>query len=171
MSRFITARRAALLASALAIPLACGDDGPTQPRSVAFTTALSGAAERPPVSTAATGSATVTVAGAQASYTVAFSGLSGAPTAAHIHGAGDANSVSTVLVPIATTGATTGTGTLTGTFTAADIVPAAGQTAAISFDSLTTLMRAGLTYVNVHTSARPGGEIRGQLARQQPGGR
>jgi len=31
------------------------------------------------------------------------------------------------------------------------------------FDELVSAMRAGATYVNVHTAARPGGEIRGQL--------
>jgi hypothetical protein len=30
-------------------------------------------------------------------------------------------------------------------------------------DSLVTLMRTGNAYVNVHTSANKGGEIRGQL--------
>ena len=45
-----------------------------------------------------------------------------------------------------------------GTFTAANVT-------GISFADLLAAIRAGNTYVNVHTTAFPGGEIRGQLAR------
>ncbi len=31
------------------------------------------------------------------------------------------------------------------------------------FDELVSALRAGATYVNVHTDGRPGGEIRGQI--------
>lgn len=47
-----------------------------------------------------------------------------------------------------------------GTATAADLVgPLAGK----SLEDLKTAMEEGLTYVNVHTSAFPGGEIRGEI--------
>ncbi|OGC90065.1 MAG: hypothetical protein A2W25_15535 [candidate division Zixibacteria bacterium RBG_16_53_22] len=47
-----------------------------------------------------------------------------------------------------------------GTITAADLIgPMAGQTLA----DLLTQLEAGNLYVNVHTDAYPGGEIRGQL--------
>jgi hypothetical protein len=45
-----------------------------------------------------------------------------------------------------------------GTFTASDV-------SAISFADLLAAIRAGTTYVNVHTTQFPGGEIRGQLQR------
>jgi hypothetical protein len=48
----------------------------------------------------------------------------------------------------------------TGTITADDLV---GQLAGGTVEDLVALMRAGETYVNVHTSAYPGGEIRGQI--------
>lgn len=48
----------------------------------------------------------------------------------------------------------------TGTFTAADLV---GPLAGASLDDLITEIQAGNTYVNVHTSQYPGGEIRGQI--------
>jgi hypothetical protein len=48
----------------------------------------------------------------------------------------------------------------TGTITAADLV---GPLAGMSLTDLVDEMRAGNTYVNVHTSAFPGGEIRGQI--------
>ncbi|HSK56774.1 MAG TPA: CHRD domain-containing protein [Jiangellales bacterium] len=57
-------------------------------------------------------------------------------------------------------------GTLqTGTITSADLVgPLAGQ----SLDALVAAIRSGNTYVNVHTSQFPPGEIRGQLSQGPP---
>jgi hypothetical protein len=55
--------------------------------------------------------------------------------------------------------------TLTGKIVAADMVnTAAGQgIAAGEFDELLRAIRAGKTYVNVHSAIWPGGEIRGQI--------
>jgi CHRD domain-containing protein len=54
--------------------------------------------------------------------------------------------------------------TVTGTITAADIIGPAGQgIAAGEFAEIVTAIHAGLTYVNVHTTAFPAGEIRAQL--------
>jgi hypothetical protein len=55
-------------------------------------------------------------------------------------------------------------GTVTGTITPADVVGPAGQgIAAGEWSELVAALRAGFTYANVHTSAFPGGEIRGQI--------
>ncbi len=55
-------------------------------------------------------------------------------------------------------------GTVTGTINAADVIgPAAQGVEAGSFDELVRAIRAGYTYVNVHTTRWPGGEIRGQI--------
>lgn len=77
-----------------------------------------------------------------------FSGLLGATTAAHIHGLAPVGSNAGVLIGLSpslgvTSGTITGGGTLTG-----------GNIAG---------MVNGLTYVNLHTQAFPGGEIRGQI--------
>lgn len=79
-------------------------------------------------------------------------------TVAHIH-QGAAGVSGPVRVNLCGTGAPapacpTGAGTVSGT---------ASTVAGISFDSLVTLMRNYQTYANVHTTAQPGGVMRGQL--------
>jgi hypothetical protein len=55
-------------------------------------------------------------------------------------------------------------GTITGVITPDDVLRVAGQgIAAGEFDEVVAAMRAGVTYVNVHTSVAPDGEIRGQV--------
>jgi hypothetical protein len=55
-------------------------------------------------------------------------------------------------------------GTVTGTITPADIIgPAAQGIAPGEFAEVVRAIRAGAVYANVHSTARPGGEIRGQL--------
>jgi hypothetical protein len=56
--------------------------------------------------------------------------------------------------------------TVTGTITPADVIGPAGQGIEPgSFGELVRAMKAGATYVNVHSSRWPAGEIRGQLGR------
>ena len=113
--------------------------------------AMSGAAERPTaITTTGTGSGFLTISGNTLTYNITFSGLSGPATAAHIHGPADPTQAVGVMVgfnaPAATSGVLSGTIDLT-TLTAA-------QVAAI---------KSGNAYVNIHTAAHPGGEIRGQI--------
>jgi hypothetical protein len=55
-------------------------------------------------------------------------------------------------------------GTITGTITAADVVAIPTQNlAAGDLASLMKAIRAGVAYVNVHTTNFPSGEIRGQI--------
>ena len=55
-------------------------------------------------------------------------------------------------------------GTVSGTITPAQVVGPAGQgIAAMQFGELVQAMRAGATYVNIHTTTFGGGEIRGQI--------
>jgi hypothetical protein len=68
----------------------------------------------------------------------------------------------TIRVNFNLAGATGPTGSFTGTFTAADII-----SPVITADSLEVLMTNGQAYVNVHTPANAGGEIRGQLSKTQ----
>ena len=106
--------------------------------------ALSGANEVPAVKTSATGSGTITIADDGAvSGSVSSTGVAG--TMAHIHeGAAGANGP--VIVPLTKDGDTYK-------------VPAGAKLTAPQLASF----KAGNLYVNVHSAANPGGEIRGQL--------
>jgi len=148
---------AAIVASATAI--ACGsDDSVTVPGSVTFGTTMNGAGENPAKNVPGVGTATIVKSAGVYTFTINFSGMSGPLTGAHIHGPAAAGANANVIVPFSTTGAGA-SGTLTGTFTSTN-------TAAISNDSLDVLMTNGNAYVNLHTAANPGGEIRGQLLKQ-----
>ena len=61
-------------------------------------------------------------------------------------------------------------GTVTGVITPADVVGPSGQGIEPgSFDELVRAIDAGATYANVHSTRWPGGEIRGQIADNEPG--
>ena len=136
-------------------------NGQAAPNDLFAASALSGAKERPtPVLSTATGSATFEVmSGGTVKYNVSVAGITGA-IMAHIH-TGVADSAGPIVVPLFN--ATTPTGPLTGTLASGSFSSTNIQIPGISLDSLLTLMRAGRTYVNVHTQANPNGEIRAQI--------
>ncbi|MBI2873013.1 MAG: CHRD domain-containing protein [Chloroflexi bacterium] len=132
---------------------------------VSFQATLSGANEVPPVMTAGMGMATVSfdVPMGVATYRLEVRGVEGI-TQAHIHCApSGANGPVAVFLAggIAGPGVIVdGVWTKEGTFTAANLLATACGTI---FEAFITSVAAGNTYVNVHTSARPAGEVRGQL--------
>lgn len=141
---------------------ACEDeDDPNGPDEETFTATLSGANESPAVDTEATGEADFTVDGQTVDFTIDVEDITAA-TAAHIHGPAAAGTNAGVLVTLfaGNPPVNVDDGTLvTGTFPSAQFTIKAG----VSVDSVLTLMRNGMAYVNVHTSANPSGEIRGQV--------
>ena len=77
-------------------------------------------------------------------YNVSYEGLTGPAVAAHIHGPADPGANGPPVVPFANAASPiTGTATLT--------------------DAQAAELAAGKYYVNVHTAANKGGEIRGQI--------
>src|SRR5262245_1683977 len=57
-----------------------------------------------------------------------------------------------------------GPATLAGVATAADVIGPAGQAiAAGEIEEIVAAIRAGVAYVNIHTTQFPGGEVRGQF--------
>jgi hypothetical protein len=106
---------------------------------------LTGGQEVPPVSTMATAESTVRVADDRSvSGSITTSGIAG--TAAHIHIAATGSN-GPVIVPL--------TKTADNMFS----VPAGARLS----DDQYAAYKAGLLYVNVHSAAHPGGEIRAQL--------
>ena len=106
-------------------------------------------------------------------YTLSFSDLETAATQAHIHFENRTNNGPIVVFlctnlgngPAGTQACPAAGGTIQGTIRPADVgAGAAAQgLAAGEFDELVRAIRAGATYVNVHSTGRPGGEIRAQL--------
>jgi hypothetical protein len=120
-----------------------------KPRPVKFSAALNIGQERPhPKGTkvGASGRFTATLTGLTLTWRLTFTHLSGPATAAHIHpGARGVNGPPLITLCTPCTSPVSGTTLVT----AADIAA----------------MKARRTYVNVHTTRNPAGEIRGQITR------
>jgi hypothetical protein len=122
---------------------------------------LVGAREVPAVQTTASGTAMLTRTGALVEYSVSASGFTTPLTVGHIQigRAGVIGSVILTFTILAQSGTVaTGSIDLSRQITQGNIT--------ISGDSLGALFDNGNAYVNLHTAAFPGGEIRGQIVRQ-----
>jgi hypothetical protein len=117
--------------------------------NVRYYTELNGPNEMPPNDSKATGQviATLDTVTKVFSYDVTYDGLSGPATAAHFHAPANPGSNAAPVVPVPAgaimSGKIHGTATLT--------------------DAQVNDLNAGLWYFNIHTTAHPGGEIRGQM--------
>jgi hypothetical protein len=110
---------------------------------------LDAKSEVPPNASAATGTADIDFdpATKKLTWKLTYSGLSGPATAAHFHGPAEVGKNAGVAVPITNAGSSPVEGSATLT------------------DAQAADMMAGKCYVNVHTAANPGGEIRGQVTK------
>jgi hypothetical protein len=135
---------------------------------------MSGYLEVPSISTTGRGTIEVRVNNSTSlDFRLTYSGLSGNPLIAHIHFAQPSvnGGVAAFLCGGGTKPACPAQpATVTGTIAAGDVqaVTAPGTTqsqgiAAGEIGELIAAIRAGVTYANVHTTAYPGGEIRGQI--------
>jgi len=127
--------------------------------SYLVTASLDGAQETPPVGTLATGTMTGTYDDVlnDLFWSGTFTGLTGTSTDAHFHGpAAVGVGPAGVREPI--------------TAASGDVFPIGVTFGAFSGSATTTIseadeaeLLAGLWYINIHSTFRPGGEIRGQL--------
>ncbi len=122
--------------------------------------ALTGAQETPAVTSSALGTMDVSYTRSSKilTYTINWSGLTGAVTAAHIHGlaptgfaAGVVQTFTIANITRCATVSNTSCGTYKGTLKVDDVVVKEAD------------LLNGVYYVNLHTAAFPGGEIRGQI--------
>lgn len=109
---------------------------------------LDGKSEVPANTSAGTGTADITydTSAKKLSWKMTYSGLTGPATMAHFHGPAEPGKNAPVAVPITpATSPSEGSATLT--------------------DAQAADLMAGKYYVNVHTEANKGGEIRGQVTK------
>jgi CHRD domain len=143
-------------------------------RGFSVGTRLTGYEEVPAISTTGNGSfrGMVSADGASLSYEVSYADLEGAVAQSHIHfaQAGVNGGISIFFCsnlgngPAGTQACPASPATVSGTVTAADVIGPNGQgISAGEWAEVVAAIRAGATYVNVHSSMFPGGEIRGQL--------
>lgn len=156
------------LAFAVAIPAAWATDRDH------IEAKLRGVNEVPSVLTTARGhfKAWHDTASGTVSYELSYSGLEGAVTQAHIH-IGQRGASGGIMVWLCGTASLPGpagtplcpaSGTVTGTLSSISVVGPLAQGVPIGdFARFTAAVRAGLAYVNVHSTRSPGGELRGQL--------
>ncbi|CAN5907671.1 CHRD domain-containing protein [soil metagenome] len=140
----------ALFISLLLLSASCEKEDPApSPEEMFSNIAITGAQEAPnPVTTNASGTfnGTFNKNTKILTYTISYSGIT--PTAMHFHkGAPGTAPASNVVLPITTAPS-----------------PISSSTPALTAEQEADLV-AGNWYVNIHSQANPGGEIRGQLIR------
>ena len=155
----------ALAAGLLTVPAAQAD---TQ----VFSAKLLGDNEVPPINSAGTATFQMQIDTTTnaITFTLTFSGLSGAPALAHLHFA-PTNVAGGVMIFLCGGGGqpacpATNSGMISGTITTANVVGPTTQ--GIAAGDLTSALEAvgeGLSYANMHTANFPTGEIRGQVRR------
>ena len=137
-----------------------GPAGPAgQPGIANFTAALSEANVVGGTGSTATGTASFSVVGQTLLFSIDVTDLTDV-TAVHIHGPAAAGVNGGVIQGLCNSddGPVCKTGTVNGVLAAG-----AAPRSRIPFDSLVVLMGNGNAYVNLHTTAFGGGEIRGQI--------
>jgi hypothetical protein len=114
-----------------------------------YKVALDAKSEVPANTSSATGSADVDFdpATKKLTWKLTYSGLSGPATAAHFHGPAEPGKTAGVAVAIPNAGSSPAEGSATLT------------------DAQAADLEGGRYYINVHTAANPGGEIRGQVTK------
>jgi hypothetical protein len=134
-----------------------------------FTAHLIGYNEVPSLNSPAHGDLTLAVGDGRLTWSLTYAGFVNQPTVAHVHVGqpGVSGGVSFFFcggTKPACPSSASGPVTITGTTLPADIIgPTAQGFAAGDLNSVVKAIQAGFTYANMHTSAFPGGEIRGQL--------
>ncbi len=143
---FVLTRRV-LPAMLAALLVACTHAQPDDANLVAFSTQLRGDQEVPPATSMGRGQldAVLDKNTGQLRWKVSHSGLTGPVTAAHFHSPAMPGANAPVVLPLASP------------------LPERAEGSAMLSPAQSADLLAGRWYVNLHTAAFPGGEVRGQL--------
>ena len=136
-----------------------------QAQTVNVTAALSGGNENPGVVTGSVGTGTVSInlATQAVTYRMDVYNMPVGVTAAHFHvGAHGVNGPVVVNTPVVAN--TSNDFAISGTASATDLTARAAQ-GINSWEDFVQALLLGNVYLNVHSTANPGGEIRGQVVR------
>lgn len=138
-----------------------------QAQTITFNANLSGGNEVPAVVTGSAGTAVVTwnTVTRTGTYRVDVYNMPVGTTASHIHVGADNVGGPVVINFAVPAGGISNDYALSGTFACSDVVARAAQ-GINSCDDFEQALLLNNTYVNVHSTANPGGEIRGQLIRR-----
>lgn len=138
-----------------------------QAQVLTFNASLSGGNEVPGVVTGSAGTAVVTwnTTTKAGTYLVTVYNMPVGTTASHIHAGANGVAGPVIINFTVPTGGPSNDYSLSGTFGCSDVVARAAQ-GINSCEDFEQAIMLGNTYVNVHSTANPGGEIRGQLVRQ-----
>lgn len=141
-------RRIVVLAACVSAVAAWSVASKAAPES--FKVSLTGAQQVPPVETSGSGTADLTYdpATRMVTWSITYSGLSAPATMAHFHGPAAAGKNGPVTIWLSNKGTPPAS-------------PIKGEAALTPEQA--AQFTAGDWYINVHTSAHPGGEIRGQV--------
>jgi hypothetical protein len=121
---------------------------PAQSEMMSLKADLKGSSEVPPNTVTASGAVTLTydTASKQLAWKGTLAGLTAAPTAAHFHGPAEPGKNAGVQVAIPNPGTSF-------------------EGSALLTDGQAADLLNGRIYVNIHTAAHPGGEVRGQVVK------
>lgn len=133
----------------LALTMTLGSVPSVRAETLSYKIALKSANEVPPNTSGGSGTADVTydTQTKKLTWKVSYSGLTGPATAAHFHGPAEPGKNAGVMVQIQ------------------NITTSPAEGSATLSDAQAADLMAGRYYVNVHTAANPGGEIRGQVTK------
>jgi hypothetical protein len=166
----------AFIAAAVIIAVACSGSSSTNGNVTGvgtnlqpFRAMMNGPSQVPATTATGTGTFTATLDTVTNAFTydITFTGLTSGVILAHIHGPATTTQAGVAMLDFGgVPGATFDFGMTSGKGHGALLLNASTSiTPGVTGDSLRKLLFAGLTYVNIHTSNNPGGEIRGQITK------